>query len=350
MHPGREDRTVAEIDSTADCRAFCDGILPAVSRSFALIIPKCPPPLDTALCVAYLLCRIADTIEDEPGLPPDLRNRLYDAFLAVIDAPDPQTVADFKQIWPSIPSGAYGTLIAGTQHVLQTYLGLPEDFSPPVRCCVHEMIAGMRSMAPAEVREGITFYCRDLPALDRYCHYVAGTVGIMSTALFEIHLRAQPAGAGQGEYFATPAWREDGRRMGLGLQMTNIIKDCRVDAERKVSFIPSAYVALADGYDLTAAGRHEVVRHALGHLDAAMRYIEAVPAGQIGIRTFLLGSVFPAVATLRVVASGRQYHPKISRLEMARIFGTISRHAARGERLQEWYQRRRETTLKQLHQ
>ena len=40
-------------------------ILPHVSRTFALTIPQLPPALRTPVTNAYLLCRIADTIEDE---------------------------------------------------------------------------------------------------------------------------------------------------------------------------------------------------------------------------------------------------------------------------------------------
>src|SRR6516225_8737807 len=49
---------------------FQDQVLPDVSRTFALTIPQLPMPLRTAVTNAYLLCRIADTIEDEPALPP----------------------------------------------------------------------------------------------------------------------------------------------------------------------------------------------------------------------------------------------------------------------------------------
>ena len=44
---------------------FCRRALPEVSRTFALNIPVLPPPMDLVVTVAYLLCRIADTLEDE---------------------------------------------------------------------------------------------------------------------------------------------------------------------------------------------------------------------------------------------------------------------------------------------
>jgi hypothetical protein len=43
-------------------------ILQRVSRSFALTIPCLPPELSGTTSIAYLLCRIVDTIEDEKSL------------------------------------------------------------------------------------------------------------------------------------------------------------------------------------------------------------------------------------------------------------------------------------------
>lgn len=368
-----------------DAWTFCQGILPDVSRSFALIIPKCPPPIDRALCVAYLLCRVADTVEDEPGLDPQHRGELYDQFLTVMNAPESLPLIEaFKSTWrltdktpaPDAGEGAYARLIDGLAAVMAAYCSLPEWCRKPIRGCVHEMVAGMRVSLPVEQQHGIAFYCRDLADLDQYCHYVAGTVGVMSTALFEWYFsgcsdesvgavarsdteRVARSGAVRdsgrrqavagGTWASTPEWREDGRRMGLGLQMTNIVKDCRVDAERGVSFIPSRYVIFAGkSYDLTSAGRAELIGHTVGHLDAAMRYIAAIPADQKGIRTFLLGSVFPAIATLEIAAAGRQYHPKISRLKMGQIFTAITRKVGDQAALNGWYQRHRERTLAQL--
>ena len=45
--------------------AYQDQILPLVSRTFALTIPQLPASLGGPVTSAYLLCRIADTIEDD---------------------------------------------------------------------------------------------------------------------------------------------------------------------------------------------------------------------------------------------------------------------------------------------
>lgn len=322
---------------------FCEEILPAVSRSFALIIPQCPQPIDRALCVAYLICRLADTVEDEPGLSSAQRVLLYDALLRAVEEPqDPGRTEGFIRSWPAIPEGDYGRLIRGTADVLGAFASLPSGFRPPIRTCVEEMIAGMRKTAPVETVAGIDFMCRDLADLDQYCHYVAGTVGVMSTALFE--MRLGPAG-----FRPEPEWHEQGRRLGLGLQMTNIIKDCQVDAQRGVSFVPARYVEMSRGsYRLRPAGRAELIRHAIGHLDAAMLYCLAVPPAETGIRTFLLGSLFPAIATLEVAAAGDQLQPKISRDQMVEILALVGGHGGENDTLATWYQCRRTATLERL--
>ncbi|HQE29303.1 MAG TPA: squalene/phytoene synthase family protein, partial [Phycisphaerae bacterium] len=224
-------------------------------------------------------------------------------------------------------------------HVLTVYCELPHEVREPIRICVHEMVAGMRAIAPVETRDGISFFCRDLSDLDRYCHIVAGTVGVMSTALFEWKL------AGSG-FEASPEWREKGRRLGLGLQMTNIIKDCRVDAERRVSFIPSAYVTLNEGrFELTGPGRREIFTRAVEHLDAGLEYTLTIPRENTGIRRFLLGSLLPAIATLQVAASGTEHHPKIDRDKMMHIIELIAAEQVTDEAIRTWYAEHRASVL-----
>ena len=323
----------------AECWSFCNGILPEVSRSFALIIPRCPPPLDGAMCVAYLICRVADTIEDEPSLDDDQRDILYDAFLDALDEPsDPTLAVDFRSAWTVLPGDEYGRLIDGFPLVLAAYRSLPAEVQPPVVRCVNEMVDGMRQVRPVEVANGIEFLCRDLDDFEQYCHYVAGTVGVMSTTLFETRL--DPTCLGSPD-----RWREQGRRLGLGLQMTNIIKDCRVDAERGVSYIPSGCVDLSrPAYRLYHIARANLTGRAIGHLDAGLEYVLAIPVDETGIRTFLLGSLLPAIATLETAAPGTQYHPKIDRAKMAEILTFIDARLTDNDALRSWYAEHRRRT------
>src|SRR5579863_10146044 len=74
--------------------AYQDRILPHVSRTFALTIPQLPPALRGPVTSAYLLCRIADTIEDEPALSPAETLAYLQRFKAVVSASaDPSALA-----------------------------------------------------------------------------------------------------------------------------------------------------------------------------------------------------------------------------------------------------------------
>lgn len=331
------------IETNDDCWSYCDGILPAVSRSFALIIPRCPEPINRALCVGYLLCRLADTIEDEPNLDRDRRGRLYDLLLAAVDqVADVEQAYAFRRGWPILPVGEYGRLVEGADKVLAAYGTLAPQVREPIRDCLAEMIGGMRKMVPYETHNGIAFFCRDMEDLERYCHYVAGTVGQMSTRLFEMRLTTRG-------FNATTTWREDGRRLGLGLQMTNIIKDCKLDADRHVSYLPAGCIDFRQAhYELLHIGRADLIGRCIGHLDAGFRYAAAVPADEAGIRTFLLGSLLPAIATLEVAASGTHDQPKIDRAKMAEIFGCIERNLGDNLALKAWYDDHRMRTLSAL--
>src|ERR1700730_2043957 len=77
-------RDFVQIDPGISDEVFQDRILPHVSRTFALTIPQLPPGLRTAVTSAYLLCRIADTIEDEPALSAAETLAFLQRFTAVV--------------------------------------------------------------------------------------------------------------------------------------------------------------------------------------------------------------------------------------------------------------------------
>jgi len=68
--------------------AYQERILPGVSRTFALTIPQLPSPLRDVVANAYLLCRIADTIEDDAGLTPRQKRHFAEQFAAVVEGRD----------------------------------------------------------------------------------------------------------------------------------------------------------------------------------------------------------------------------------------------------------------------
>ncbi len=323
--------------------AFCHRILPDVSRTFALNIPVLPPPLRDAVCCAYLLCRIADTIEDAPRLSAPARDGLYARLrLALEESTDRAAPAPLPHDWTAgLPRG-YAELVRGSRDVFAAFRGLPAPHRAAIADCVRDMIDGMqrlgRANAPPAPRvtadsndaaEAVRFVCDDFSALDDYCHCVAGTVGLMLTRLFRHELGDPPALRGE------PAL-ERGRRFGLGLQTTNIIKDHHDDLRRGVCFVPPECVRHGEpSLPLTEPGRVRLIRHALSHLDAAMDYVLCLPCDATGVRLFCLWALMLALGTLREAAASPS--PKISRVEVAEILETGRRLAADDDQLRAWF-------------
>ena len=71
---------------TATQKRYIEQQLNSVSRSFAILIPYIEVPLRHYLGVAYLLCRVADNIED-CGQPPTWKKERLDEFLHMLQQP-----------------------------------------------------------------------------------------------------------------------------------------------------------------------------------------------------------------------------------------------------------------------
>lgn len=74
------DQTATSADPWADQRP----IPPHVARTLALTIPQLIDPLDGGVTNAYLLCRIAETIEDAPRLTVKRKSDLQEKFLTAL--------------------------------------------------------------------------------------------------------------------------------------------------------------------------------------------------------------------------------------------------------------------------
>ena len=129
--------------SRRDAARFCAAILPAVSRTFALGIKVLPGALGQAVLDAYLLCRIADTVEDAPAVDPQVKADLLDAFLAAFD--DPAALERFLQgVKPLVGNEAHLALTLNADLVFEHFAGLPPRTRAVVQKWVAEMAMGMR--------------------------------------------------------------------------------------------------------------------------------------------------------------------------------------------------------------
>lgn len=298
-------------------------LLERVSRTFALTIPELPPALCDQVGNAYLLCRIADTIEDEPRLPPADKQAFIRLFLAVL-AGETAVEAFPARLLPRLSEAtpaAEQELIAEAPAVIrhfQAYPALPREV---IHQCVQIMSQGMAEYQAEACPDGLP----DLDALDQYCYFVAGVVGEMLTQLF---CAASPACARQQTALSRLAVA-----FGQGLQMTNILKDVWEDRARGVCWLPRQLCAevgldlagLAEALDNPAFGRalHRLIAIANGHLQDALDYSLLIPASEQGMRQFCLWAVGMARLTLRQLARQADYRQastvKISRRDVRRV-------------------------------
>ncbi|HEY9225484.1 MAG TPA: phytoene/squalene synthase family protein, partial [Gemmatimonadaceae bacterium] len=279
--------------------AFCREILPAVSRTFALSIRVLPGELGDAVRTAYLICRIADTVEDEPSLTAEEKAELFDALVRCFDRPEAAT--QFAKHAESLSGDpAHVRLARHTDLVFEVYRALPDDSRASVRHWAGEMIAGMRKFALVYPR-GVRI--QSLDEYKEYCYYVAGTVGYLLTDLWHQH---SPS-IGKRQY---DALRTRCQAFGQALQTVNILKDVARDAEHENSiYIPQdLLVAQGSGHETILASHRAAETHrALGalvqlawqDLDEATSYLLTIPRRAFAIRLFCALPLLFAYATLR---------------------------------------------------
>lgn len=328
--------------------AYCEEMLPRVSRTFALCIKLLPPDLERSVMVAYLLCRIADTIEDAEHLPAGGKRALLRRFAENVAAPGDDV--DYLQEAFSGDGSAEDHLCHHANRVLRAFGRLNRDEQEAVRPWVEEMCAGMVEFSREPVTAGGESAMPSLERLedlDRYCYYVAGTVGHLLTALFSLKLAQRDRNRiPQLEAYATS--------FGLGLQLTNIIKDAAKDHRLGWSFIPRE-LCEREGInvdELFGPGHADASRRvfsvlidkARAHLQDALHYTTLFPATQYRIRLFCLTSLYFAVRTLSLAAAedGQLVEGgtvKITRGEVYRILATTC-VVAPSNRMVRWYFRR----------
>ena len=320
---------VASALEARDAARFCEAILPAVSRTFALGIRVLPGALGHAVLDAYLLCRIADTVEDAPGFDPLVKAALFDDFLAAFDSEE----ALHRFLSGIAPLGgdvAHLTLTRNYDLVLAHFATLPEATRGMVRKWVAEMALGMRKFVllyPNGIR------IQTIEEYKEYCYYVAGTVGYMLTDLWHEH---SPS-IGLRRYGVL---RERCRAFAEALQTVNILKDVAVDAEKENSvYVPEEMLRLHGSTqsrilapELVASNRAALaglISLAWHDLEEARNYLLLIPRRAVSIRLFCILPLLLAYATLRdLVESTAMLRPggsvKISRREVKSLFMTGS--------------------------
>jgi len=301
-------------------------VLNKVSRTFALNISILPAKLQHRVLLSYLFCRMADTLEDDEMLQTSEKIKLLEQFKSIFRE-DSNHLGRLDSLIAGLPghwndSKEWDHLL--TYHskiVFELYLKLPPSQMKIIAKWVSEMCEGMGEFAARENQRDPNLLIPDMGELDRYCYYVAGTVGNLLCDLFYKHSR-----------LITKKSKEKLEQLsvsfGLGLQLTNILKDVTEDLERNVVFIPQS---LLNEHNLTAANfkleensksaravNCTLLEKARDHLKDAVEYSCLLPRLEPRLRLFCLWPLFMAVDTLILISKTNEPYRAIKKIKISR--------------------------------
>jgi len=306
---------------------FQKAILPGVSRTFALTIPVLPDSLAEVVANAYLLCRLADTIEDDVGLDHAAKTAFHRRLVAVVHGEaDAESFA--KELAPLLSERtlpAERELVSNVGKVVRMTQSFSANEQQSISRCLDRMCAGMPDFQRHKSLRGLS----DLDEMNAYCYVVAGVVGEMLTELF---CERCPALASK-----RPELMHLALSFGQGLQMTNILKDIWEDRRAETCWLPRSVfganfdLSRLDELHTTAEyrrGLEQLIGIAHYHLRNALEYTRQIPAREAGIRRFCLWAIGLAVLTLRKVqkqgGTGPAQRLKISRRSVRMTVGLVN--------------------------
>jgi len=277
-------------------------LLTKTSRTFALAIPLLGEPLATDVGLAYLLFRIADTLEDAPLWKRDARMQALESFSAWLTTEDSETAwMDLAASSPPTKDAGCIELLARAEDVRAATLSRGPGIARSVGIDVCRTSTRMAQYVARQTDVGAVVLA-DLPDLRDYCYAVAGIVGELLTDLFS---QREPAVAKHRDALAdlAPAF-------GEGLQLVNILKDAPSDAREGRVYLPPT------------VPRADVVALARRDLDRADEYVELLEraGASRGVVTFCELPRRLAVATLDTLEAGAA---KLSREEVMRITSEV---------------------------
>jgi len=336
-------------DPEADLE-WCHEAVQGVSRTFALTIDVLDEPMSTHICLGYLLCRVADTVEDANHIPPEPQAALLRQYDAAIDPESDTDIDEFRTAvdeW--LPENTDKVadddwiVVAEAPRIIAAFEELPADVQNAIIPPVRELIDGMAMFVERHADAG-GLRIDDADELEEYCYYAAGTVGNLITNLLT---RGDLAADRRQRLYDTAV------EFGLLLQLVNISKDVYDDyTEENNVYLPAEWLADEgidqeavvdpDNREDAAAVVSRTVSHARSFLDDAEGYLQAMPLRH-GNTLAAWGVPFLlAVGTLRELAARpedalTERGVKISRQEVGAVMSAM--HGDGGESLSDLRER-----------
>ncbi len=311
-----------EVSTPQGALDYQETIFPQVSRSFALSIPALPPALRKAMTNAYLLCRIADTIEDDPALAVSDKLHYGDEYLKAMagDIDARQFCRELSLRLSEASSPAERDLLRQFPLILEVFHTLGTVQREAILRCLTTMCSGMAEFYRLTGLGGLA----TLSELERYCYYVAGVVGVMFT---ELLVDFDQEHAVRRERMLSLALS-----FGEGLQLTNILKDQWEDRQLGICRLPrdlfkrhgvcllSLHTGTLPGYEQAMI---ELIGLAHAHLRRALDYTLLIAPRHASLRFFCLHAIGLAILTLRNLHQRPDFQAR-SQVKVSRALATVT--------------------------
>lgn len=280
-------------------------LLGRTSRTFALAIPLLEEPIATAVGLAYLLFRIADTLEDASLWGRDRRKLALASFAGWLGD---SNESDWKHLVASNPPTSDAgciELLARADDVLGSARAMGDETAQAVVRATHRTATGMAAFVARQDELG-ALVLGSVEDLRAYAYVVAGIVGELLTELFVIHVPLLVPFRARLE--------EQASAFGEGLQLVNILKDAPADGAEGRQYLPPG------------VPREAVVNLAREDLRRAALYVAALDEAKAppGVVAFCELPLRLAVATLDRLDAGAT---KLGRDEVMEIFAGVTARA-----------------------
>ena len=289
-----------------------------VSRTFALTIRMLQEPFRTYASAAYLLCRIIDTVEDCESISTEAKCRYLREFNGRISETGDTHPGQAGELFPE-PANWDERLTMHESAILDLVRSFPDPIRDVIFHYAVEMSEGMVLFLEQQDEHGFLHFQSD-EQLDQYCYYVAGTVGLMMNEIFAAISGTDQTGA-----------KESAVELGIGLQLTNIVKDIRKDRNRNIHYCPvgkSPHWPGQGSPPSTGSPNWEIYSLAsatISHLTGGKDYILGLESNSTQYKRFCITNYLMAWKTLEscIRDSRRMTNPSGTKISRFSVYYTL---------------------------
>lgn len=277
-------------------------LLKHTSRSLYLSARLLPTNVRDAFCIAYLLCRYADSIADTSLLPPQQRATWIKAFPSFVQHPQENAWQNLPQTISANATNIYEEeLLRNLPACLHAYQQLPSWQQVIILKVVRSVCEGMEidlQTFPDE-HSGTVHAFQTANELENYCHLMGGEPGVFWSELI-------------ASTVALPLEKDTflalGKQIGDALQIVNILRDLPRDLRIGRCYFPQEELrthglSVSDLLQPENAARFEPIKQkwicwGRENLKAAFTYFQTLPKTQLAHRAAVAWPVLWAADTL----------------------------------------------------